>query len=207
MTLQPSDLLAITRPAGPEAGTYQLPVAALAEQLGTPPVLGISGILWSTVRSAADNSWEAVCWSPELQLYVSVAGTGSGNRVMTSSDAIRWSPQAVADQNWVALCWAAELGLFVAVSNSGTGSRVMTSMDGRNWTLRQTPVDHSWTSICWAPELGLLVAVAGRGTGSPTPSTRTRAPVSSPPHGAPTRGPMAAHASIRWWQTRPCACG
>ena len=78
MTLQPSDLLAITRPAGLEAGSYQLPVAALAEQLGTPPVLGSSGILWSTVRSAADNSWEALCWSPELQLYAAVAGTGSG---------------------------------------------------------------------------------------------------------------------------------
>ena len=149
MPLNRDDLLAITRPAGPEAGSYQLPVAALAEQLCTVPVLGSSGILWSTVRSAADNSWESVCWSPELQLYAAVAGTGSGNRVMISSDGIRWSPQAAAaDQNWVALCWAAELGLFVAVSNSGTGSRVMTSRDGRSWTLQQTPVDNSWTSIC-----------------------------------------------------------
>jgi hypothetical protein len=104
MTLQPSDLLAITRPDGPQAGTYQLPAAELVEQLGTPPVLGSSGIQWSTVRSAADNNWEAVCWSPELRLYVSVAGTGSGNRVMTSSDGIRWNVQpAAADQNWVEL--------------------------------------------------------------------------------------------------------
>ena len=44
MTLQPSDLLAITRPAGPEAGSYQLPVAALAEQLGTPAVLVIGAV-------------------------------------------------------------------------------------------------------------------------------------------------------------------
>jgi hypothetical protein len=85
MTLQPGDLLAITRPAGPQAGTYQLPAAALAELAGPIPVLGISGVLWSTVRSAADNSWQAICWSPELQLYVCVANSGSGNRVMTSS--------------------------------------------------------------------------------------------------------------------------
>ena len=79
MTLQPGDLLAITRPAGPEAGTYQLPAAGLAELLNTPPVLGITGLLWSIVRSAADNSWQAICWSPELQLYACVAGSGTGN--------------------------------------------------------------------------------------------------------------------------------
>jgi hypothetical protein len=108
MTLQPGDLLAITRPAGSQAGTYQLPAAGLAELLNPPPVLGISGVLWTTVRSAADNSWQAICWSPELRLYACVASSGSGNRVMTSSDGIRWSTQpAVADQNWVALCWAA----------------------------------------------------------------------------------------------------
>jgi hypothetical protein len=133
MTLQASDLLAITRPAGPQAGTYQLSAAVLAELLGTPPVLGISGLLWSTTRSAADNNWQAVCWSPELRLYACVANTGSGNRVMISSDGIRWSAQpAAADHNWVALCWAAELGLFVAVSDSGMGNRVMTSTDGRS---------------------------------------------------------------------------
>ena len=48
MTLKPGDLLAITRPAGPQAGTYQLPAAALAELLNPPPVLAISGVLWST---------------------------------------------------------------------------------------------------------------------------------------------------------------
>ena len=83
MTLQPGDLLAITRPAGPAAGTYQLPAAALAELAGQTPLLGITGVLWSTVRSAADNSWQAICWSPELGLYVCVAGSGTGNRVMT----------------------------------------------------------------------------------------------------------------------------
>ena len=93
MTLQPDDRLAITRPSGPQAGTYQLPVSALAELLSPAPVLGISGILWSTTRSAADNNWQAVCWSPELRLYACVANTGSGNQVMTSPDGFRWSPE------------------------------------------------------------------------------------------------------------------
>ena len=46
MTLQPGDLLAITRTTGPQAGTYQLPAAALAELGGQTPVLGISGVVW-----------------------------------------------------------------------------------------------------------------------------------------------------------------
>jgi hypothetical protein len=100
MPLNRDDLLAITRPAGPEAGSYQLPVAALAEQLCTVPVLGSSGILWSTVRSAADNSWEWVCWSPELQLYVAVAGTGSGNRVMTRQWLIRTGWRSAGRPSW-----------------------------------------------------------------------------------------------------------
>ena len=49
------------------------------------------GVLWSTVRLAADNSCEAVCWSPELQLYACV--TGSGLRVMTSPNGVNWSNQ------------------------------------------------------------------------------------------------------------------
>ena len=167
MTLQPGDLLAITRPTDPAAGTYQLPAAALAELLNPPQVMAISGVFWSTVRSAADNSCQAICWSPELGLYACVAGSGCANRVMTSSDGIRWSPQpSAADQNWVALCWAAELGLFVAVSDSGIGNRVMTSADGRSWSLLQTPANNNWTWVCWAPELGLLVAVASSGTGN-----------------------------------------
>jgi hypothetical protein len=89
MALQPSDLLAITRPVGPEAGTYQLPVAALAEQLGTPPVLGISGIQWSTLRSAADNSWEAVCWSPPA---AAVRLCGRYRQRQPGDDLRRWHP-------------------------------------------------------------------------------------------------------------------
>lgn len=39
---------------------------------------------WTPRTSAADNQWLSVCWSPELGLFVAVAGSGAGNRVMTS---------------------------------------------------------------------------------------------------------------------------
>jgi hypothetical protein len=80
MTLHPDDRLAITRPSGPQAGTYHLQASALAELLSPAPVLGISGLLWASARSAADNSWQAVCWSPELRLYACVSNSCTGNR-------------------------------------------------------------------------------------------------------------------------------
>ena len=43
-----------------------------------------TGITWTSRTSAADNSWQSVCWSPELTLFVAIANTGAGNRVMTS---------------------------------------------------------------------------------------------------------------------------
>ena len=122
---------------------------------------------FSPRASPANESWQSVCWAPELSLFVAVAATGTGNRVMTSSDGINWTARtSAADNNWQSVCWAPELSLFVAVAiaNSGISSRVMTSPDGINWTARTSAADNSWRSVCWAPELSLFVAVATTGT-------------------------------------------
>ena len=42
---------------------------------------GLSAAVLRT--SAADNLWGGVCWSPELSLFVAVASSGTGNRVMS----------------------------------------------------------------------------------------------------------------------------
>ena len=84
---------------------------------------------WTIRTSAADNNWRSVCWSPELTLFVAVAYSGTGNRVMTSPDGINWTIRtSAADNNWFSVCWSPELTLFVAVANTGTGNRVMTSL-------------------------------------------------------------------------------
>jgi len=99
---------------------------------------------------------------------VAVASSGTGNRVMTSSDGLTWTAgPAAADQEWRSLCWAPQLGLLVAVSSTGSNQRVMTSSDGRNWTLRTAAAANNWTALCWAAELGLLVALSGSGRGNP----------------------------------------
>ncbi len=122
---------------------------------------------WYNTHSNINNEWTSICYSTDLALLVAVSKTGSGNRVMTSSDGTTWISQISAtDNNWTSICWASELDLFVAVASSGTGNRVMTSPDGINWTSRLSATDNDWTSICWSPELSLFVAVASSGTGN-----------------------------------------
>lgn len=128
---------------------------------GVVPPSGDIGIDWTSRSSAADINWMGVCYSPELTLFVAVASSGTGNRVMTSPDGITWTIRtSAADNAWESVCWSPELTLFVAVSSSGTGNRVMTSPDGINWTIRVSAANKSWQDVCWSPELGLFVAVA-----------------------------------------------
>jgi hypothetical protein len=60
---------------------------------------------------------------------VAVLGTGTGNRVMTSSDGITWTLRAgAADNGWRSVCWSSALSSFAAVATNGVGNRVMTSL-------------------------------------------------------------------------------
>jgi len=116
---------------------------------------------WTLRTSAADNTWTSVCYGAGL--FVTVATSGSGNRVMTSPDGITWSSRtSAADNLWYSVCYGA--GLFVAVASSGTGNRVMTSPDGITWTIQTSAADNSWYSVCYGA--GLFVAVAADGTGN-----------------------------------------
>ena len=40
--------------------------------------------LWTLRQTPANNNWTAICWAPELGLFVAVANSGAGNRVMVS---------------------------------------------------------------------------------------------------------------------------
>ncbi|MCW3119951.1 MAG: C-terminal target protein, partial [Chitinophagaceae bacterium] len=74
--------------------------------------------------SSADNNWYGVTYGNGL--FVAVASSGTGNRVMTSPDGIVWTIRSsAADNTWTSVTYAN--GLFVAVANSGTGNRAMTS--------------------------------------------------------------------------------
>lgn len=121
---------------------------------------------WNTRTTPADNTYRAICWSPELLLFAAASISGSGNRIMTSPDGITWTSQSsAADNNWAGICWSSERGLFVAVAGSGTGNRIMTSNNGSTWATKTSVADYLWSAICWSPELGLFVAVSSFGPG------------------------------------------
>ena len=122
---------------------------------------GSAGINWTSRTSAADNNWNGITYGNGL--FVAVADTGTGNRVMTSPDGINWTSRtSAADNNWNGITYGN--GLFVAVTNTGTGNRVMTSPDGINWTIRTSAADNQWRAVTYGN--GLFVAVASSGTGS-----------------------------------------
>ena len=125
-----------------------------------------NSVAWSAI-TVPTNAWRAVAYSPKLDLHVAVASSGSGNRVMKSTDGgATWTAvSGVPDQEWYCVIWSERLELFVATSITGSGSRVMTSADADLWELQATPADNSWMSVCDAPGIDLLIAVSSTGTG------------------------------------------
>jgi hypothetical protein len=123
---------------------------------GTP-----DGFTWTSRTSAADNQWRGVAYGNGM--FVAIAQSGTGNRVMTSPDGVTWTARtSAADNSWTSVAYGN--GLFVAVAASGSGNRVMTSPDGINWTLRTSAADNSWIDVTYGN--GLFVAVAWSGTGN-----------------------------------------
>jgi len=119
------------------------------------------GTSWTSRTSAEDNNWYDVTYGNGL--FVAIAISGTGDRVMTSPDGVNWATTtSAADITWTSVTYGN--GLFVAVSQDGGGNQVMTSPDGITWTLRTTPVTRSWQGVTYGN--GLFVAVAQDGTGN-----------------------------------------
>ena len=132
----------------------------VALEVNADQIIDASNV-WTSRTSAADNNWYSVTYGNGL--FVAVANSGTGNRVMTSPDGINWTARtSAADNQWYSVTYGN--GLFVAVSASGTGNRVMTSPDGITWTSRTSAADNNWQSVCYGN--GLFVAVAVTGTGN-----------------------------------------
>jgi hypothetical protein len=116
---------------------------------------------WINRKASAENNWTSITYGNGL--FVAVAETGVGNRVMTSPDSVSWTSRtSAADNNWKAITYGN--GLFVAVAETGVGNRVMTSSDGITWTSRTSAADNNWKGIAYGN--GLFVAVSGSGSGN-----------------------------------------
>jgi hypothetical protein len=120
------------------------------------------GITWTSRTSAADNNWNGITYGNGL--FVAVALTGTGNRVMTSPDGITWTSRTSAAENeYNSVCYGG--GLFVAVAQSGT-YRVMASTDGITWKAGTAAAAYYWRSICYADDVFIAIASYSAGNSS-----------------------------------------
>jgi len=116
---------------------------------------------WTTISTTSNLHLNGICWSPELQLFVTVAGTGLGSGgVLTSSDGLTWISRIcpVTTNDWYRVTWSSELYLFAAIAATGVTNNIMTSPDGITWTSRAKSGTQVLRGLCWSPELLLFVA-------------------------------------------------
>jgi hypothetical protein len=157
--------------------------------VSSAPTIALSG-----ATLVANNTNQSVCWSPQLRLFVAVAGFGAnGRKVQTSPDGINWT-----FRNGIALSLTGCSGsgtitttdplttsilerfLFISSSDFGVSvannpkiqtipsSTTFTITTGASVTIATTATlyfDNNWSGVCWSAELGLFVAVGGGNEG------------------------------------------
>lgn len=103
----------------------------------------LDGLTWTSRTPAANIWWQDITFGNNL--FVAVAQSGTGNRVMTSPNGINWTSRTTPmDADFKGVAYGN--GVFVAVSTGGvgvTGGNVMTSPDGITWTQRNL----AWTAL------------------------------------------------------------
>ncbi len=148
---------------GVSSGSYQNNYSGTGNRV----ITSSDGINWIGRTAAYDTSWQSICWSSKLGLFIAVSSGGSAsNCIMSSPNGIDWTTRTAPVSNgWNSVCWSPELSIFVSVGNTsgGYGNKAMYSYNGIDWNLSKTE-NSSWNSICWSPELNLFVAVASVGT-------------------------------------------
>jgi hypothetical protein len=117
------------------------------------------GVIWTTVTaSVLADSWFNICYSPELNLLVGVALSGS---IITSPDGMTWTSQTSPIMEPLTnIVWANRLGLFVGIAAIGGGNQVITSPDGITWTLGAAASSNVWVGLAYSPMFNLLAAVS-----------------------------------------------
>jgi hypothetical protein len=105
---------------------------------GVPTAFAASspdGINWTARTPAANNWWQDVAYGNGL--FVAVARTGTGNRIMTSPDGITWtSRNSGIDPDFSSVAYGN--GIWVAISEGSTGGTTFTSYDGIDWAEQST---------------------------------------------------------------------
>lgn len=133
-----------------------------------------NGIAWSLgTNPSVSKSWQSVCWSPELAIFVAIDNAGGTDGVMTSSDGITWANANAASWNGAsgtrAVAWSPALSIFAATSSGGTAW--MSSPDGTTWTAR-TGFTGQGTAVAWSPDLAIFASI-GSNVSNPVAASST----------------------------------
>jgi hypothetical protein len=167
------DVLTVVKTGG-SSGTITLTLflgsgrRALTSSNGTTWYAGYTPFYDPIFNPPEDNSWNSVCWSEDLGMFVAVASTGT-NRIMASSDGINWSLRTATvpvSRSWNSVTWSPELGIFVAVGGNAAESNplVIYSSDSITWlSANASSANQTWNSVSWSPELGIFVAISEDG--------------------------------------------
>jgi len=134
-------------------------------QTGTNRVItSDNGTDWTVCAASTANAWNAVCWGNWL--YVAVAVSGTGNRVMTSVTGLAgtWTTRtSAADYIWSDIAYGTPGGTprYVAVSHDGgvTGRSMYSNNGTSGWTLTNLSMSIAWKSICYGTHSGAGIFV------------------------------------------------
>lgn len=172
-TVNSATQITATIPVGATTGAISVTNGAGTATGGTYTVTLPVGQNWFVrTVSLANYQPRAVAFSPTLNRYVSVGGsgtlTGTNIRCATSDDGgVTWTGRTISTTNgftWRTVIWVPELSLFVAGgSGTGTAAIIATSPNGITWTSRTPASNATISSMAWSPSLGLIVAVSSAG--------------------------------------------
>jgi hypothetical protein len=135
---------------------------------------------WNS-RTIPTGNWKKIIWVAELNLFIGISISTSGNRMMTSSNGIDWAyvvgAPSIALQDIV---WSPELSLLVAVATTllndpALDRPIFTSSDTITWTSQKSPNFSTGppmglnfrikelNRVAWSPELNLFASISTTG--------------------------------------------
>ena len=112
---------------------------------------------WNLINNSV-TSWNDICYSPELNLFVTVGNSGN---ILVSNNCTNWNliNIGVTNINFLRVCWSPYLNIFVAVSNSNTVFGIYASYNGFQWIPCNASAFSTALSIIWVKELKMFVLV------------------------------------------------
>jgi hypothetical protein len=118
---------------------------------------------WTSRTLIGPGYFPAICWSPELNLFV-IGNNVSTANIQTSPDGINWTSRSLGTSitAWEA-CWSPELSLFVVTNNTSSTSCFQISSNGTAWTTVTLSTSYAVFGVCWSPELGMFAAYCSAG--------------------------------------------